>query len=132
MPIFWKEVTYLQINEKLILQCLNELNKNSLTKQIYKDYYEGNHAILKNYTMQDSRSNMRLVFNYPRKFVNNETGYLLAKPVNYVSKLTLTGENIGNMHYGFVGRGATFSSNLLLSAAGAYQICSNTYQFYKK
>ena len=36
--------------------------------------------------MQDSGSNMKLVFNFPRKFVDNETGYLLGKPVNYVSK----------------------------------------------
>jgi SPP1 family phage portal protein len=36
--------------------------------------------------MQDSRSNMKLVFNYPRKFVDNEVGYLLGKPVNYISK----------------------------------------------
>ncbi len=76
----------MQINENLILQCLNELNKNYIVKKIYKDYYEGNHNILKNYTMQDSRSNMKLVFNYPRKFVDNEVGYLLGKPVNYISK----------------------------------------------
>jgi SPP1 family phage portal protein len=76
----------LQINENLILQCLNELNKNALNKKIYKEYYEGTHSILKNYTMQDSRSNMKLVFNYPRKFVDNEVGYLLGKPVNYISK----------------------------------------------
>ena len=76
----------MQINENLILQCLNELNKNYISKKIYKDYYEGNHNILKNYTMQDSRSNMKLVFNYPRKFIDNEVGYLLGKPVNYISK----------------------------------------------
>jgi phage portal protein, SPP1 family len=76
----------LQINENLILQCLNELNKNYISKKIYKDYYEGNHNILKNYTMQDSRSNMKLVFNYPRKFVDNEVGFLLGKPVNCISK----------------------------------------------
>ncbi|GAB6180349.1 hypothetical protein JCM14036_16680 [Desulfotomaculum defluvii] len=76
----------MEITENLIQECLNELNKNSLTKQQYKDYYEGKHSILKNYQMQDSRSNMKLVFNYPRKFVDNETGYLLGKPVNYVSK----------------------------------------------
>jgi phage portal protein, SPP1 family len=29
---------------------------------------------------------MRLVFNFPRKFVDNETGYILGKPVNYISK----------------------------------------------
>jgi len=76
----------LKINENLILDCLNELNKNAQAKQKYKDYYEGNHDILKNYQMQDSRSNMKLVFNYPRKFVDNETGYILGKPVNYISK----------------------------------------------
>src|SRR5665648_527405 len=73
-------------NENLIMECLNELNKNALAKQKYKDYYEGNHSILKSYQMQDSRSNMKLVFNYPRKFVDNEVGYLLGKPVNYISK----------------------------------------------
>lgn len=76
----------MEINEKLIIQCLNELNSRSEHKRIYKDYYEGHHRILKDYKMQDSRSNMKLVFNYPRKFVDNETGYLLGKPVNYISK----------------------------------------------
>lgn len=76
----------LDINENLIIECLNELNKNARIKQKYKDYYEGNHSILKSYQMQDSRSNMKLVFNFPRKFVDNETGYFLGKLVNYVSK----------------------------------------------
>lgn len=86
MPILVKEVKYLKINETLILDCLNELYKNAQAKQKYKDYYEGNHDILKNYQMQDNRSNMKLVFNYPRKFVDNEVGYILGKPVNYISK----------------------------------------------
>lgn len=38
----------------------------------------------------------------------------------------VVGEYIGNMHYGFVGRGAGFSRNLLSSLAGAYQIYSGT------
>lgn len=76
----------MQITDQLILECLKELNKQSLSKQQYKDYYEGNHKILRDYAMQDSRSNRKLVFNYPRKFVDNETGYLLGKPVNYISK----------------------------------------------
>lgn len=76
----------MQITEKLILECLKELEKTSLSKQIYQDYYEGKHSIIKDYAMQDSRSNMKLVFNFPRKFVDNETGYLLGKPVNFVSK----------------------------------------------
>lgn len=36
------------------------------------------------------------------------------------------GEDLGNMHYGYVGRGAGFSDTLLKSAAGAYQIYSGT------
>lgn len=65
---------------------MDELQKNQAKKQIYKDYYEGNHAILSNYTMQDSRSNMKLPFNFPRKFVDLEVGYIFSKPVNYISK----------------------------------------------
>lgn len=76
----------MQITESLIKQCLSELESNSSIKQKYKDYYEGNHSILKDYDMQDSRSNRKLIFNFPRKFVDNETGYLLGKPVNFVSK----------------------------------------------
>lgn len=76
----------MQITESLILECLNELNKATLTKQKYFDYYNGNHSILKDYAMQESRSNRKLIFNFPRKFVDNETGYLLGKPVNYLSK----------------------------------------------
>jgi SPP1 family phage portal protein len=76
----------MELNESLILQCLNELNQAALTKQKYSDYYNGDHAILKDYAMQESRSNRKLIFNFPRKFVDNEVGYILGKPVNYVSK----------------------------------------------
>lgn len=76
----------MDINENLIIECLNELNNHALRKKKYKDYYEGKHSIFNNYQMQDSRSNMKLVFNFPRKFIDNETGYILGKPVNYISK----------------------------------------------
>lgn len=76
----------MQITEGLIKQCLTELNDNCSIKQKYKDYYEGKHSILKDYDMQDSRSNRKLIFNFPRKFIDNETGYLLGKPVNFISK----------------------------------------------
>jgi SPP1 family phage portal protein len=76
----------METNEALILECLNELNQAALTKQIYSNYYNGDHAILKDYAMQESRSNRKLIFNFPRKFVDNEVGYILGKPVNYISK----------------------------------------------
>ena len=52
---------------------------------------------------------------------------LYGPTTNYIyNNLTVTGEDMWNMNYGFAGRGATFSSTLLLSAAGAYQIYSGT------
>lgn len=39
---------------------------------------------------------------------------------------TRTGEDLGNIHYGYVGRGAGFSATILKTAAGAYQIYSGT------
>ncbi len=76
----------MQITEQIITECLNELHSIAIAKQKYADYYNGQHAILKNYAMQESRSNQKLIFNFPRKFVDSEVGYLLGKPVNYVSK----------------------------------------------
>lgn len=76
----------MKVTEELIKLCLAELETQIAYKQKYKDYYNGNHAILTNYDMQDSRSNRKLIFNFPRKFVDNETGYLLGKPVNFISK----------------------------------------------
>lgn len=73
-------------SEALIKQCLEELQTQSAAKQRYKDYYDGKHSILTDYAMQESRSNRKLIFNFPRKFVDNETGYLVGKPVNFVSK----------------------------------------------
>ena len=61
----------MKINETLILQCLNELNCHALKRKIYMDYYKGKHEIMNNYQIQDSRSNRKLVFNFPRKFVDN-------------------------------------------------------------
>lgn len=76
----------MEVTENLIKLCLNEFTAQAAEKKKYKDYYDGSHSILHDYDMQDSRSNRKLIFNFPRKFVDNETGYLLGKPVNFVSK----------------------------------------------
>ena len=76
----------MEVNEDLIRLCLDELNTQAKRKLKYKHYYNGDHNILYDYDMQDSRSNRKLIFNFPRKFVDNETGYLLGKPVNFISK----------------------------------------------
>ena len=41
---------------------------------------------------------------------------------------SVSDEDLGNMHYGYVGRFAGFGRTLLSSAAGVYQICSGTWQ----
>lgn len=76
----------MKVTEDLIKLCLHELDTQIAYTQKYKDYYNGNHVILSDYDMQDSRSNRKLIFNFPHKFVDNETGYLLGKPVNFISK----------------------------------------------
>ncbi len=76
----------MEVTENLIHLCLNELATQAAYKRKYQEYYDGRHDILKKYDMQDSRSNRKLIFNFPRKFVDNETGYLLGKPVNFISK----------------------------------------------
>lgn len=52
--------------------------------------------------------------------------YGYSTPYKY-DGMTITGEGLGNMHYGFTGRAAGFSSSLLKTAAGAVQIYSGTY-----
>ncbi|MGG0509426.1 polymorphic toxin type 44 domain-containing protein [Priestia megaterium] len=41
-------------------------------------------------------------------------------------KTSVKGEDLGNMHYGYVGRASGFSTSILKTAAGAYQIKSDT------
>ncbi len=55
----------MKANEPLIKLCLAELAKKAAAKQRYKDFYDGRHAILTDYAIQDSRSNRKLVFNFP-------------------------------------------------------------------
>ncbi len=55
--------------------------------------------------------------------------YLGYSTICYIPEVDsyMTGECVGNFHYGYVGK-SVFSSTLLLSAAGFYQICSGTSQ----
>lgn len=76
----------MDIDITLVQKCYDEFKRNQSSMQKYKNYYDGKHDILNNYAMVDSRSNMKLVFNFPRKMTTEEVGYILGKPVNYVSK----------------------------------------------
>ena len=72
---------------ELVKALLDEMEKRKPIYQKYQDYYEGEHSILHEPRKVDGTQNdMRGVFNYCRKVVNNATGYILGKPVSYQSK----------------------------------------------
>jgi len=78
-------VNNLKVNNELILRCLKELRKNQVKYRVYKDYYDGNHDILKTYAMNEARSNQKVVVNYFKKFINDEIAYSIGNPVSYIS-----------------------------------------------
>ncbi len=71
--------------DDLLWKCIEQMRNNQLKYRKYKDYYDGNHDIIKDYAYQDSRSNMTVVVNYFKKFINDEVAYALGNPVNYIS-----------------------------------------------
>lgn len=75
----------MKVNNELIIKCLAELRKNQVKYKKYKDYYDGNYDILKNYAMNESRSNQKVVVNYFKKFINDEIAYSIGNPISYIS-----------------------------------------------
>lgn len=75
----------LVLDDDLITKCLNELFKKQANIKQYFDYYEGNQKILHTYQQNDGRSNYVVLRNFCRQMVNNFAGYMLSKPVNYIS-----------------------------------------------
>lgn len=73
------------INKELILKCLGELRKNQISYKVNQRYYDGKYDILTNYAMNESRSNIKVVVNYFKKFINDEIAYSIGNPINYVS-----------------------------------------------
>ncbi|SDJ76392.1 phage portal protein [Salimicrobium halophilum] len=76
----------MELTRDLLEKCLQEYRKQQQRKKKYKEYYEGEHDILRDYKMAKSRSNMRIVVNFFRKFINDEIAYSLGHPVNYISR----------------------------------------------
>ncbi|MEI5909411.1 phage portal protein [Bacillus spongiae] len=74
------------MENKLLNLLYDELRKQKAAMQKYKDYYDGKHVILNNYTEVDDQANNKLVFNFPKKFVVNMTGYSFGAPVSYISR----------------------------------------------
>lgn len=76
----------MNINEQLILNCLKELRVNQSKYKVNKRYYEGDHDILYNYAMQDARSNMKVVVNFVKRFIDERVSYIASNPINYISR----------------------------------------------
>lgn len=70
--------------EQVVNECYKLLKQNQSKYTVYDRYYRGDHDILHNYAMQDARSNMRVVCNFPRLFIDEEVSYVLGYPVNYI------------------------------------------------
>lgn len=75
----------MELTVELLQNCIQQMKSNRLKYKKYKNYYDGEHDILKDYAYQDSRSNMTVVVNYFKKFINDEIAYALGNPVNYIS-----------------------------------------------
>ena len=76
----------MEINEELIINCLKELRSNQRKYAVNKRYYESDHDILHNYSMQDARSNMKCVVNYTKRFIDERVSYITSNPINYISR----------------------------------------------
>ncbi|MEX3710863.1 phage portal protein [Cytobacillus horneckiae] len=75
----------MDINDEIIKKYLRLLRQQQQEKKTYQDYYEGKFDILKNYAYNDSRSNIKVVINYFRKFVHDEVAYALGNRPAYIS-----------------------------------------------
>lgn len=76
----------MELTDKLLSDCIRQLKTNQSKYEKYEKYYDGEHDIVSNYAYQDSRSNMTVVVNYFKKFINDEIAYALGNPVNYISQ----------------------------------------------
>ncbi|MED3691296.1 phage portal protein [Peribacillus butanolivorans] len=77
----------MELNEELLENCMKAFRAQQSAHQKYQDYYDGKHDILNNYEFSENRSNMKIVVNWFRKFLNDELAYSLNNPVNYFDKL---------------------------------------------
>ena len=71
--------------EELIRKCLVAFREQQRKKRVYQNYYEGEHDITKNYALNESRSNMVVVVNFFKKFVQDEVAYALGNSIAYTS-----------------------------------------------
>lgn len=76
----------MEITLDLIKNCLADLRAKQAKHLVYKRYYEGDHDIIHNYAMQDARSNIKVVVNFCKRFINERISYITTNPINYISR----------------------------------------------
>lgn len=108
----------MEVTKELIVNCLKELRKNQSKYTVNKRYYEGDMDILKNYAMNVSRSNIKVVVNFVKRFIDERVSYITANPVNYISR---TGDsNITNTVNANLGTWDKLHNQSLLKQAQIY------------
>lgn len=76
----------MEIDTELIRKCYQQLKQNQIKYAVYQRYYDGQHDILNgSYKMNESRSNLKVVVNFFRKFVDSSIAYSIGNPINYSS-----------------------------------------------
>jgi SPP1 family phage portal protein len=114
-----------EINNELIVKCLKELRANQVKYRVNKRYYEGDHDILTYYAMQDSRSNMKVVVNFVKRFIDERVSYITSNPLNYISRSG--NSNITNIIDTDIGIWEKLHNQNLLKQA---QIYGKSYELY--
>ncbi|MDN3956194.1 phage portal protein [Sporolactobacillus laevolacticus] len=73
------------IDLDLIRKCYQQFLQDRIRYIVNHRYYDGHHDILNNYAMNESRSNIKVIVNYFKKFINDEVAYAIGNPINYSS-----------------------------------------------
>jgi len=114
-----------EITEQLIRDCYDDMQSNITKYKVNKRYYEGDMDIIYHYAMQNARSNMKVVVNYCKRFIDERVSYIATNPVNYISR---TGDsNITNVLDSNVGIWDKLHNQNLLKQA---QIYGKAYELY--
>ena len=117
-PVSPKKEAVIRLDKNSISIMTECRNHASELKRVYDNaVFSQKHLVAGNYFAERVKSGG--IWDYK--------AYLGTKTVYYVDDLNnnMTGEAIGNFHYGYVGR-AVFEASTLKSAAGMYQIISKT------
>lgn len=80
-----------ELTKDKIVKYIEKFRSNELPKlKMYKDYYNGNQAILEKYVSDATKPNNKLVVNYCYDIVENYSGYMCGIPIAYSSNEDIT------------------------------------------